>query len=236
MFALPLRSPGVTIEPTLGVTGQRAHFCQEFFDDVTLPMGNLIGEENDGWGVAQTLLFHERNATAGVGHGWGLMGPEGGGPGNRFGGIDQLIAAARARGVDADPAIRQLIGESYVEHQIARQANDRVMAGMRTGAFKGQWGSLLKLNMGMSQVRQAEIAVAVTGADGVIWSGEQLLGATAGESFLNSRTIAIAGGTNEMQRNIVSERLLGLPREPAFDRDIPFNEVLANRAKFKQGG
>jgi alkylation response protein AidB-like acyl-CoA dehydrogenase len=236
MIAVHLKDPRIVIEPTRGVVGGTAHFCQEFFDDVPIPAENLVGEENQGWAVAQTLLFHERNATAGVGHGYGLMGGEGGARDQPGGGVPRLIEAARRRGVAHDGAIRQLIAEYYVEQQVAGQANDRIMTGMRTGAFKGQWGSLLKLNLGMADVRRAEIAVLVHGGGGVIWEGDEpeAPGGNAGEAFLNSRTIAIAGGSNEMQRNIVSERLLGLPREPAFDRDLPFNEVLRNRASFRQ--
>jgi hypothetical protein len=66
----------------------------------------------------------------------------------------------------------------------------------------------------------------------VIWDGDEQITGSAGENWLNSRGISIAGGSNEMQRNIVSERLLGLPREPSFDRGVPFNEVLRNRSKF----
>ena len=110
------------------------------------------------------------------------------------------------------------------------------MTGMRTGHFKGQWGSLLKLHLGIDSPRQAKIALAAFGADGVIWEGCEKLTGSAGENWLNSRGISIAGGSNEMQRNIVSERLLGLPREPSFDRGVPFNEVLKNRGKLTPRG
>ncbi len=79
MFAVPLKDPSVTIEPIVGSEGGPAHFFQEYFDDVALPVDHLIGQENEGWSVAHGLLFHERNATAGVGHGLGLGGGHGDG-------------------------------------------------------------------------------------------------------------------------------------------------------------
>jgi alkylation response protein AidB-like acyl-CoA dehydrogenase len=229
MIAVPLRHSGITIEPTRGVVGRTTHFCQEWFDDVVLPAGNLIGEENQGWTVAQTLLFHERNATAGIGHGWGLMGE---GSSRGADPVAQLVAVARARGVAGDTAVRRLIAETHIQHAVASLGNERIMTGMRTGHYKGQWGSLLKLNLGIMNPQLAQMALDVTGVHGLIWSGDATEGDNAGEAFLNSRTMAIAGGSNEMQRNIVTERLLGLPREPSFDRDLPFNEVLKRRQRF----
>jgi alkylation response protein AidB-like acyl-CoA dehydrogenase len=102
---------------------------------------------------------------------------------------------------------------------------------MRTGELTGQWGSLLKLHLGVNSPRTAKAALASWGPDGVIWDGEDMITGSVGEVFLTSRGIAIAGGSNEMQRNIVSERLMGLPREPSSERDRPFSEVLRARRR-----
>ena len=231
MFAVPLQgTPGLTVEPIREANGN-AEFCQEFFDDVILPGENLIGAENAGWSVAQSLLFHERNAVGGVGYGVGLisLGAEEGetplGPT-----VAELIRLARARGVAGDGAIRQLVAEAYVQSVVSGQVGQRVMTGMRLGTYQGQWGSLLKLGMGIDVPRLAEIAVAISGDDGVIWTGDD--DPETVRFLLSCRGIAISGGSNEIQRNIVSERLLGLPREPSFDRDLPFSEVIRNRGKF----
>jgi alkylation response protein AidB-like acyl-CoA dehydrogenase len=233
-IAVPLKNtPGLTIDAIRAVTGADGHFCTEFFDNMTLPAENLVGDENGGWAVAQSLLFHERLATAGAGHGYGLGVAGGGESGFGGRGVRALIDAARARNAGDNGALRQQIAESYIERTVSRAANDRIMIGQRTGHFKGQWGSLLKLHLGVDSPRQAKIGLSVCGADGVIWDGDEQITGSAGETWLNSRGIAIAGGTNEMQRNIVSERLLGLPREPSFDRDIPFNEVIRNRGSFR---
>ena len=230
MIAVPLQgTAGLTIDVIRAVSGLPGEFCIEFFDDVTLPAENLIGPENEGWAVAQSLLLHERNATAGIQHGLGLMATGGEG---RWGAYEDVAAGARRRGLTHDPVLRQKLAESYVENTVSRYASLRVMAGLRAGVLKGQWGSLLKLHMGMNSPRGAKAALATWGAEGVIWDGDEKITGSPGELFLNSRGIAIAGGSNEMQRNIVTERLMGLPREPSFDRDIPFSEVLRNRKKF----
>jgi alkylation response protein AidB-like acyl-CoA dehydrogenase len=235
MFAVPLDHDGVRIEPIVSPDGGPPHFFQEFLDDVALPVGNLIGDLNQGWAVAKTLLYHERNATAGVGHGRGYRAEADSGAATGSG-IDDLIELARSAGNEKDPVIRQLLAEAHITAVVARQVGDRVMTGVRTGVFQGDWGSLLKLGMGIDAPRRGEIALAVGGADGVVWD------AGAGDNrdahsvrWLTARSIAIAGGTNEMQRNIVSERLLGMPREPSDDRTVPFRELLSRRGTAKKG-
>jgi alkylation response protein AidB-like acyl-CoA dehydrogenase len=231
MFAVPFDAPGVTIEPITSILGGPAHFFQEFFDDVVIPTANLIGTLNDGWTVAHSLLHHERQATAGIGHGLGL----GGGGGHKAeetgNGVEDLIAAAQVSGTQQDPSVRQLIAEAYVASLVAGLAGERVMAGIKSGALRGDWGSLLKLGLGIDVPRRGEIGVIISAGDGVSWSADDAHGDAMSLAWLESRSIAIAGGTNEMQRNIVSERLLGLPREPGSDKDVPFRELVNRRTK-----
>ena len=113
MFIVPLGDhPGVTIEPITQVNGE-ADFCQEFFDDVTIPAENLLGAENEGWAVAQRLLLNERNTTAGIGIGHGYMANLSGSVrgdtsiGER---LQRLVDAAARRGADTDPVTRRLVG------------------------------------------------------------------------------------------------------------------------------
>jgi len=224
MFAVPFATPGVTVEPIVGQEGG-AHFCQEFFDDVVLPAANLVGNENDGWRVAHTLLEHEHDATAGVGHGLGLGG---GGERNTATetGVGDLADFARRGGTLGSGPTRQLLAEAYVNDIVMGQVNRRIEVGSARGVLKGDWGALLKLGLGLQTLRRGEIAVALAGSLGVVWERDDPHGYDPGRQWLTARQISIAAGTNEMQRNIISERLLGMPREAATDRDIPFSEVV----------
>ena len=121
MFAVPLQDPKVTIDPIVGIDGGPAHFFEEFLDDVVVPLEHLIGDENDGWAVAHTLLFHERNATAGVGHGLGLGGGHTDGAGGGHG-VEDLVRFAELAGTTSDPATRQLIAEVFVDNEVRRHA------------------------------------------------------------------------------------------------------------------
>lgn len=212
--------------PAHGTDQQRADVLPGLLSGQAIAADSVIGEPGQGWAVAHSLLFHERNATAGVAHGFGYSSSSE----TRSGfDADAVFGAARFAGADGDPHVRQLIAEAFVASTVARQVGERVMTGLGTGAFKGDWGSLLKLGMGIDSPRTAEIELVAAGTDGVIWTeGGEVDGAPS-RTWLESRQICIAGGTNEMQRNIVSERLLGMPREPADDRDIPFSEVVARR-------
>jgi len=223
MIAVPLRgTPGITIQQTRAVTGLPGEFCEEFFDDVELPVTNLIGEESHGWAVAQTLLKHERNAVGNMGYGYlgGRHRPQ---AVATFGTPTPAELAVAARG---SAAVRHLLADAYVESVVGRLTSARVMTCLQTGAYQGPWGSLRKLQSAVSQHEAARTALAVYGADGVIWDGDEVQLDNAGTTWLGARRGTIAGGTNEIQRNIISERLLGLPREPASDHNLPFSEAM----------
>jgi alkylation response protein AidB-like acyl-CoA dehydrogenase len=238
MLIVPLGNhSGVTIEPILQVN-READFCQEFFDDVTVPSDHLLGSDNDGWAVAQRLLFHERNTTAGIGIGHGYMGPRSGGLNSDMTYGEQLrrlLRAAARRGADRDPAIRQLIGRACVDMLAHEFARVRIMSGQAAGELDGPWGSLLKLGEGMDTPALTATSLAIAGSSGVIWSDDEP-GGDQGAEWISSRTISIGGGSNEMQRNIVSERLLGLPREYDPSRELPFSEMQERRRHGRRGG
>jgi alkylation response protein AidB-like acyl-CoA dehydrogenase len=236
MFIVPLGGhPGVTIEPIRQVTGE-ADFCQEFFDDVTIPAEDVLGAENDGWAVAQRLLLNERNTTAGIGIGHGYMANLSGtvrGDATIGERLQRLIDAAARRGADADPVIRRLVGRTCVDllaHEFARR---RIMAGQSVGALDGPWGSLLKLGEGIDSPAVTADALAIAGAYGVIWT-DDAPGGDEGAAWISSRGISIGGGSNEMQLNIVSERLLGLPRELDPSRELPFSEIQERRRRARR--
>lgn len=230
MIAVPLKgTKGVSIEQTRAADGMLGEFCQEFFDDVALPTDNLVGDENQGWAVAQTLLFHERNSVGNVGYGY--MTGRGASRGSGDTKADPLAVAAAAARRGAGAAVTGKVADAYIESVVGALTSARIMTGMRVGTHKGQWGSLLKLQGSESGHRTLRTALAVLGADAVMWDGDEVRIDNPGTEWLRSRGSTIAGGTSEMQRNIVSERLLGLPREPSVEQGLPFNEVLRRLGK-----
>ncbi len=230
MIAVPLKdTSGVTIERIRAANGTLGDFCQEYFDDVKLSAENLIGEANDGWAVAKALLFHERNAVANIGYGY--FGPsEAGGEHESASRVPDMMRAARGR---SGSGVRQLIAEAHIEETVLPLTSDRIMMGMRLGTHEGQWGSLLKLQGSVAGIERGRTELAATGAAGVIWEGDEIRLDNPGTRWLGARGNTLAGGSSEMQRNIVSERLLGLPREPSNERGMPFNEVIRRQRAFK---
>jgi alkylation response protein AidB-like acyl-CoA dehydrogenase len=202
-------------------------FCQEFFDDVQIPADCILGEPNDGWTVANRLLFHERDAVGG-GSPYAFTRPSS----ERSGPNQDLADLARRAGVRDDSAVRELLGRSHADDVVSRQLIAWVTEGINLGHFPPVAGSLLRLNIGVNVVRRANAALEIAGPDGVTWDADDT-NPHAADQYIFRQALSIGGGTVEMQRNLISERLLGMPREPAPDRDRPFSDVQRGAVGFR---
>ncbi len=215
-FMVPTDAPGITIQRIKQINGS-AEFCQEYFDDVELTDDDIVGAVNGGWAVAHTMLMFERGG--GLAQGGRAEGPTGVAP--------DLVELAQAAGRLEDPLAIDLIARAHVDDLARRALLERIGAVMRTDpARAADFASYAKLASGTFDPRRATMAMEIAGSRAVAWEAPRSAGAAASTGLLNSRFMAIAGGTNEMQRNGIGERVLGLPREPAFDTQKPFREVL----------
>lgn len=222
MLIVPLvNGDGLSINPIRLATGD-SDFCQEFFDDLSLPAANLIGRENDGWSIASGLLFHERNMV-----GNNSLNDSHIAEVEDSSGIDHIVAVARRLGVADQPGVRQLVGEALVWEGLKPFTRERVNAGLMAGTIPGPGASLLKLLSSQVGYRRSQIAVEIAGAGAVVWAGDTA-DISPGTPWLGARITTIAGGSNEMQRNVISERVLGLPREYLPDKELPFSQVRHN--------
>ncbi len=224
MFIVKIHQPGIEVQQIKMVNGSN-EFCQEFFDDVVVPASDLVGQENDGWTVASRLLFHEREA---VGGGSPFVSGAMGGSTSSGGIRTDLLELARGRHRSGDPVVRQLAAEGRVGDRVQLQLIERVSQGMRTGHFPGPAGSLIRLFGATNTERHFDIALELAGLSAALHTAGDLAGEW-GDVYLQRQGGSLGGGSNEMQRNIISERLLGMPREYAADRDKPFDEVRHNQ-------
>jgi alkylation response protein AidB-like acyl-CoA dehydrogenase len=222
-FAVPTSAPGVTVKPLKEITGD-VEFCEETFDEVVVPDADRIGAVDDGWSVAQTALLHEREVssgsqtTASPARGPMPFAPD-------------LVALARRVGRAADPAVRQLVARAHVQDWAMAQLGLRVGELMRArGPAGAAHVAYIKLAAGTVQPARARLAQQIGGGAAVAWPAGDDDGVRTALGYLNARVVSIAGGSNEMQRNGIGERVLGLPREPSFDRDKPFREVVRDAA------
>jgi alkylation response protein AidB-like acyl-CoA dehydrogenase len=221
MFILKIHQPGVTVTQIRQLDGSM-DFCQEFFDDVPVPASDVVGEVDDGWTVASRLLVHERNTVGGA-----STYTSGRNPGRDETRADaDLLAMVREGGLVADPHARQLLAEARIRQLVGSQLVRRVAAGMGSGALPAPAGALLKLFSATAVMRRCEIVLELAGRAAPTWpEGADTPGRRLAEVSLWRQSLSLGGGSNEMQRNIISERLLGMPREPAADRDVPYREV-----------
>src|SRR5687768_7370980 len=197
-------------------------FCQEFFDDVLIPASDVVGDVDDGWTVASRLLVHERLA---VGGGSPYTSGRSGGHDADDGAV--LVDLVRSQGRERDPLARQLLAEAHARRLVHRALNARLTQGMASGAMPPPTGAIMKLFAATNVMRRAEIGLELAGPEAAVWPAAEGLptGAQVGTFTLGRQGMSLGGGSNEMQRNIISERVLGLPREMAADREIPYREV-----------
>jgi len=198
----PFTDPGVRYRPIRQMSGA-AEFCEDFIDGVRVPLFNVIGGLNNGWKVAMTTLGHERGGAATVQH----LGFE-----REFW---ELVETARKYGRDTDPLVRQQLAWAYTGVQVMRFSGLRTLAQVADGRPPGPEASVAKLAWSEYHKRLGEIAVGIVGTDALVRPDGQGYPTTRWQNvFLSGRAGTIYSGTSEIQRNIVGERALGLPKEP----------------------
>jgi alkylation response protein AidB-like acyl-CoA dehydrogenase len=221
MFIVDLKAPGVTIRPLRQMTGE-SHFNEVFLDSVRVPASNLVGRENDGWRALTAMLTHERLAL-GAGTGAG-----GGGPSWAQSASSQFIELARAQGLNLDPLVRQEIARLYTAEKVLAYMGQKMRDEIAAGIPVGSKGSVAKLATAILARQSSNLGMALGGPGAQAWLGDKPVGEDLAYATLGAPARAIAGGTSEIQRNTIGERVLGLPKEPQVDRDIAFKDILQN--------
>ena len=244
-FVLAMEQSGVDIQPLRQMNGH-ASFNQVFFTDAKIPPEHLVSTEGNGWQVAMTTLAHERRGADGL-RGTSTEGPR---KGNiydeeraeiatvmapykwypqRAGRVDLIVERAKATGTIADSHIRQEIAKLLILSKSAQWTARRARTAQQQGRPQGPEGSLGKLASSNIARACAHVHTLITQTDVMLTGQESPLGGTIAEILVSVPATSIAGGTDEIQRNIISERVLGMPKEPRSDtgpfRDVPRNIV-----------
>jgi alkylation response protein AidB-like acyl-CoA dehydrogenase len=210
-FVLDMGSPGIEVRPLRQINGV-AHFNEVFLTDVRVPHANVVGEVNGGWAVAQTTLGAERALIGG-----------GGAVGFR-----DLARLARDQDRTGDPVLRQRLADAYIRFEILKFLGRRAQAAQRDGRSAGAEASVLKLAMSRHVALNGDLALALEGAPAMLLHRDAPYGGFWQQNFLNQWGVRIGGGTEQVQRNVIGERVLGLPPEPRPDKGIPFRELLGS--------
>ena len=241
-LVLPMRQPGVEARPLRQMNEHRS-FNEVFLTEARVPRHDVVGDVGDGWRVALTTLAFERR--------FGALArptdPAAGGRAvteaqaeaaayvetyrwypQRAGRADLVVERAQATGAAADPIVRQEIARLLSLQRASRWTAERARAGLALGRTPGPEGSIGKLAASLVARQAARVHAMVAGADALLTGPDSPLGGIVAEVLVSVPAQSIAGGTDEIQRNILGERALGLPREPAPDRGVPFRDVPRN--------
>jgi alkylation response protein AidB-like acyl-CoA dehydrogenase len=216
MFILDMRAPGLSVRPLRQMNGA-ANFNEVFFDGVRVPADHLLGEPGEGWRVALTTLMNERIAI-GTGRSTEKMSP--------LAPITLHLELARSHGLIGDPIVRQELMNLLIRYWVLDMVGLRIRATVAAGRAPGPEGSVAKLSGALLMQDAATVGSRLAGAAATAWPEGDDLAEQPSQLVLQAPSAGIAGGTNEVMRNILGERVLGLPKEPSVDRDIPFRDLL----------
>jgi alkylation response protein AidB-like acyl-CoA dehydrogenase len=241
-FAIPMQQPGVEVRPLRQMNGH-ASFNEVFFSEARVPAANMIGAPGDGWRVAVTTLMYERRGAA-------LQRPRFAAPTGRTvreaiaeadeyfstyswypqraGRADLVADAARAAGRADDPVVRQKIASVFTLQRVNQWTASRAAVSRALGKPPGPEGSLAKLAASNLARAASDAHARIASTQGLLTGPSSFLDGVIAEVLVSVPAVSIAGGTDEIQRNIIGERVLGLPKEPAVDRELPFRDIPRN--------
>jgi alkylation response protein AidB-like acyl-CoA dehydrogenase len=241
-LVLPMHQPGVTVRPLRQMNGH-ASFNEVFLTDARVPHTFLVGAAGEGWNVARTTLAHERRfgaiRVAGVPSGEGRALAEARAEAEenfapyvwypqRAGRADLLVGRARAGGASADPLVRQEVARVLSIERVSAWTAERARVARAAGRPPGAEGSIGKLAMSRLARASAAAHSLIAGSSGMLSGSDAPLDGVVTEVLISVPAQSIAGGTDEIQHNILAENVLGLPREPSADRDVPFRSLPRN--------
>ncbi len=222
-FALDMHAPGVEVRPLRQITGE-AEFNEVYMTEVRVPDADRIGDVGEGWRVSMTTLMNERTS----------IGGGGGAPPRGSGAIAEAVRIWTDEVADKHPATRDRLVQLWIEAEALRLTNIRAGQNRKAGN-PGPEGSIAKLKFAEVNMAIYELCVDLLGADGLVGYDYEMRRAeslgltgppgTSRKMFLRARANSIEGGTSEIQRNILGERVLGLPGEPRVDKDVPWSKV-----------
>jgi alkylation response protein AidB-like acyl-CoA dehydrogenase len=207
-FVVDMQTPGVDVRPLRQINGV-AHFNEVFLTDVRVPHENVVGEPNGGWGVALTTMAHERSL---IGGGVGL-------------GFRDVLRLARACGGTDDPRTRQSLATAYIRFEVLKYLGYRVRTAASQNRQPGPESSVMKLGYSQHLAAIGDLVLALEGPAGMLHGDDAPDGGEWQQHFLNQWSSRIGGGTDQIQRNVIGERVLGLPGEPRVDKDVPFRSI-----------
>jgi acyl-CoA dehydrogenase len=202
-FLVDMATPGIEVRPLVEMTGE-ARFNEVFLNDVRVPDTARLGAVGQGWSITQTTLLHERMSMSGL---------------SSLLDFDKLRAFVREQGAASDPAVRDEVARVYVELKSLQLLNARVVTKLGRGQMPTAESSVMKLALARVMTRAAEAAMKAMGPGALLrrgfWQNE----------FLFAPAWHIAGGTDQVQKNVCAERVLGLPKDPHDPKDIPFDQL-----------